>query len=461
MRKNAATTVAVIVVAAGVLGFAAWRLQPAWLVTMVDTARVAAGMPPSGAAQGDAATAGAGKADGAKADAGKTDAGKAGTASGGKGGRRGGGAPSVSVATAVSGELPVRRSTIGWIASTASTTVTAQQQGMVTALLAKNGQEVKAGDVLVQLDDRAAKATLDRDTAALARDGATVTSTKADLKRAEDLFSRKFDSQQQLDQATAAAASAEAVVNLDQANIAADKVVLDEMSIKAPHDGRLGAFAITVGSLIQPSNPVVTLTDVDNIEAVFAVSDADVDLLRRSLATGPVPVQLVAADMSAAPAGSGAATKAAPTPVAGEVDFIDSAIVQGSGTIAVRASVKNTDRVFWPGQAVKVDVDLGTLSPVVIVPTVAVQPGQAGPNVFVVKPDKTIDVRPVTVAGIVGDRAAISAGLTAGEQVITEGQLALASGMAVTVRDGSGKPAAAGKAPADAKTKPAVVGDAS
>ncbi len=446
MRKKAATTVALIVVAAGVLGFAAWRLQPAWLVAMADKAGIATGSTATGAAHGDPA----------KADAGKANAG-----GGAKGGRRGGGASTVSVATASTGELPVRRSTIGWIASTASTTVTAQQQGMVTALLASNGQEVKAGDVLVQLDDRAAKATLDRDTAAMTRDQASVTSTQADLKRVGDLFSRKFDSQQQLDQATAAAASAEAVVNLDAANIAADKVVLDEMRIKAPHDGRLGAFAITVGSLIQPGNAVVTLTDVDNIEAVFTVSDADVDLLRRSLATGPVPVQLLSADTSAAPAGSGAVAKAQPTPVAGQVDFIDSSIVQGSGTMAVRASVKNTDRVFWPGQAVKVDVDLGTLSPVVIVPTVAVQPGQAGPNVFVVKPDKTIDVRPVTVAGIVGDRAAISAGLAAGEQVVTEGQLALASGMKVNVRDGTGKPADAGKTPDAAKAKPAVVGDAS
>ena len=431
MRKAPLVAVGVVVLlAAGGLGY--WRHQPAVLF-----------------GNGGAAGAGDGASAAAKAD---------GAAGGHKGGRHGGGPVAVTVATAASGELPVRRSTIGWIASKAATTITAQQQGMVTALLAENGQEVKTGDILVQLDDRAAKATLDRDTAAMARDSAAVTSTKADLARAQDLFSRKFDSQQQLDQATAAAASAEAVVKLDEANIAADRVVLDEMQIKAPHDGRLGAFAITVGSLITPGSAVVTLTDINNIEAVFTVSDADVSLLRHSLTKGPVPVSLVPAD--AAPAPDKAASPAGKTmaaPVAGAVDFIDSTIAAGSGTMAVRAAVENTDRVFWPGEAVKVDVDLGRLSDVVIVPTVAVQEGQSGPNVFVVMPDNTIDVRPVTVAGIVGDKAAISAGLKAGEQVVTEGQLSLAEGMSVAVRGGA--------ATGDSKSpktngKPMVVGGA-
>ncbi|MCX5495488.1 efflux RND transporter periplasmic adaptor subunit [Kaistia dalseonensis] len=389
-------------------------------------------------------------------------AGSTGAASGGKG-HRGGGA-SVSVATAVAGDLPVRRSTIGWIQSTASTTVTTQQQGVVTALLATNGQEVKAGDVLVQLDDRAAQATLDRDSAAMLRDQATVTSTKADLVRAQDLFNRKFDSQQQLDQATAAAASATAVVALDQANITADKVVVDELKIRAPHNGRLGAFPITVGSLVQPGNPIVTLTDIDNIEAVFTVSDADVDLLRQSLAIGPVTVQISSADPGVAPASGGDATAKAteppaPTVVAGKVDFIDSTITSGSGTIAVRAAVANTDRVFWPGQAVKVAVDLGVNRNIVIVPTVAIQQGQGGSNVFVVKPDKTIDVRPVQVAGIVRDKAGVSAGLKAGDQVVTEGQLSLATGMTVNVREP--KAAGVGAASPPAHGAPAVVGGAS
>ncbi|HWJ73245.1 MAG TPA: efflux RND transporter periplasmic adaptor subunit [Kaistia sp.] len=432
MRKAAVLAVGVAaIIAAGAMGVGYWR--PPFLFGAASAA--------------DGATS---QTQGAE--------GKGAAPTGGKGGRHGVGAVSVTVATATAGDLPVRRSTIGWIASTASTTVTTQQQGIVTRLLAANGQEVKAGDVLVELDDRAAQATLDRDTAAMTRDEAAVTSTKADLSRAQDLFGRKFDSQQQLDQATAAAASAEAVVKLDEANIAADKVVLDEMRIKAPHDGRLGAFAITVGSLIQPGNAVVTLTDIDNIEALFAVSDADVDLLRQSLAKGPVAVQLSAADPGVTPAsGIGAAQAGVAAPATGQVDFIDSTIVQGSGTMSVRATVSNKDRVFWPGQAVKVDVDLGTNRGIVIVPTVAVQQGQGGANVFVVKPDKTIDVRPVTVAGIVGAKAGISAGLSAGDQVVTEGQLSLAEGMTVNVRDGKG--AKAGD-PA-AKTKPTVVGDAS
>ena len=429
MRTKAATTVVALLVAAGALGLGAWLYQPTWLTALAKTQPAAAA-----AATPDAAAAG-----------------------GHTGGRRGG-AVSVSVASAATGELPVRRSTIGWIASTAATTVTAQQQGMVTALLAANGQEVKAGEGLVQLDDRAAEATLARDKAALARDETAVTSTAADLKRAEDLFGRKFDSQQQLDQATAAAASAAAVTTLDQANIAADTVVVDEMRIKAPHDGRLGAFGITVGSLVQPGNAVVSLTNVDTIEAVFTVSDADVDLLRRSLAQGPVKVALVAADTATTPQG-----QAGPTPAAGTVDFIDSTIVEGSGTMAVRAAVENTDRVFWPGQAVKVDIDLSTLRDVVIVPTVAIQQGPAGPNVFVVKPDKTIDVRPVTVAGIVGERAAISAGLAAGEEVVTEGQLSLAAGMTVSTKGNpdQGKPGDKSRPGDTAQPKPAVVGDAS
>ncbi|WP_336799264.1 efflux RND transporter periplasmic adaptor subunit [Kaistia sp. MMO-174] len=367
--------------------------------------------------------------------------------------------PSVTVATAETGNLPVRRSTIGWINSVSSTTVTTQQQGVVTTIAVANGADVKAGDLLVQLDDRAAKATLARDKAALARDQATVVSTKADLKRAQDLVARQVDSAQQLDQAVAAAASAAAVVQLDQANIDADQVVVDDMHITAPHDGRLGAFAITVGSLVQPGTTVVVLTDMDNLEANFTVSDADVGLLRQSLSAGNVPVRVSpsnppTAAVSGQKAGGdpaqatpAAAAEPAPVPAAqATVDFIDSNINSGSGTMAVRAAVPNRNREFWPGQAVKVEIDLGSHSDVVLVPTVAVQPGQNGSNVFVVKPDQTIDVRQVQLAGIVGDRAGIVSGLEAGDNVVTEGQLSLANGMKVTVRDG--KPAAAGAAPA-------------
>ncbi|MBB3930423.1 multidrug efflux system membrane fusion protein [Kaistia hirudinis] len=391
------------------------------VVIAAGAAYVHQGLPPGGTALAQEAAAGGG-------------------AKGGK--RGGGGAVAVTVAAATTGDLPVRRATIGWIQSKAATTVTTQQQGIVTSIAVANGQEVKTGDVILQLDDRAAQATLARDEAALSRDQASVVSTKADLQRAQDLFKRQVASNQQLDQATAAAASAAAVIALDNANIAADQVVIDDMKIRAPHDGRLGAVAVTVGTLVQPGNAIVTLTDVDHVEAVFTVSDADADILRRTLASGPVAVHL-------RPAGDSAAA-----PVDATVDFIDSAIAQGSGTLAVRADVANAKRLFWPGEAVNVEVDLGIHRAIVLAPTVAVQEGQSGPEVFVVKPDGTIDVRNVTVAGIVGDTAGIASGLSAGEQVVTEGQLSLFPGEKVTIRDASGSgdaapPAKKNKAPAE------------
>lgn len=370
--------------------------------------------------------------------------------SAGKG--RAGTPPSVAVTTAESSSLPIRRSTIGWINSTASTAVTTQQQGVVTRIAQPNGADVKTGDLLVQLDDRAAQATLARDKAALLRDQATVVATSADLKRAQDLVVRKVDSSQQLDQAVAAAASAAAVVTLDQANIDADQVVVDDLRITAPHDGRLGAFPITVGSLVQPGTTMVVLTDMDHVEANFTVSDADVGLLRQSLAAGTVAIRVSPANASttATPASGAAAVAPTDVPAAATVDFIDSNISSGSGTMAVRAAVPNQGRTFWPGQAVKVDVDLGANENVVIVPAVAVQPGQSGSNVFVVRPDGTIDVRAVDVVGIVGDRAGVAIGLKAGEKVVTEGQLSLAAGMKVAIRQAAVAPAAtpppAGKA---------------
>ncbi|MCX5512520.1 efflux RND transporter periplasmic adaptor subunit [Kaistia algarum] len=361
---------------------------------------------------------------------------------GGKGGRHaGGGAAPVKVATATTGDLPVRRSTIGWIQSKAATTITTQQTGIVTSIAVANGQEVKTGDLILQFDDRAAEATLARDHAALARDQTTVVSTTADLQRVQDLVKRQVDSAQQLDVSTAAAASAKAVISLDEANIAADQVVVDEMKIRAPHAGRLGAVAVTVGSLVQPGSAIVTLTDVDNIEAVFTVSDADAGLLRASLAEGAVPVHVRSADSGGAGAPALDAT----------VDFIDSTIVQGSGTMAARASLANDKRLFWPGEAVNIDVDLSVHRGIVLVPSVAVQQGQNGPEIFVVKADGTIDVRNVEVAGIVGDQAGIAKGLAKGEQVVTEGQLSLTAGQKVTVRDASG---GSGGDPASKKSRP-------
>ncbi|WP_419693738.1 efflux RND transporter periplasmic adaptor subunit [Mesorhizobium muleiense] len=337
-------------------------------------------------------------------------------------------ATAVVAATASTADFPIRRYAIGFVSSPAVVSVNARISSQITSIAVKDGQMVKAGDLLFSLDDRALKAQLARDQATLAKDQALLASATADLERAKALVARQAGTQQTYDQAIAAQKSAAAAVDADRATIEADEVQLDFATITAPISGRLGAVSVVIGDLVttnsgsSTSTPLVTITQMDPLRVNFNLPESDLALLHKALA---------------AP-GQGAVTLTRdgdPTPIGkGTLDFVDSSVDTASGTIAARASVPNPDLSLWPGQYVNVVLDAGIMPQMTSVPTVAVQPSQKGPFVYVIKPDNTVEVRPVQVALTGGDNSAIGEGLKSGENIVVEGQAKLKDG--APVREG-------------------------
>lgn len=371
-------------------------------------------------------------------------------AGGGKGGRASGGERPVTVitATASEGDFPIERTSVGFLSSPTVVNINARVTSAVTEVAVKDGQTVKAGDLLFKLDDRALQAALQKDQAALAKDQAAEVSALADFNRDKDLLAKGAGTQQAYDQQMAALKGFQASVAADQAAIAADEVQLSYATITAPVDGRLGAVNTTVGNIVSASSnqgssaatPLVTITQMAPLQVTFDLPESDVPMLQKAVEAGKADaVSLTLPDGKDVVA-------------TGPLDFIDSSVDTTTGTIAARAAIANADGKLWPGQYVEVTVRFGTLS-AVGVPTVAVQQGQKGAYVFVVGADGKAAMRPVTVALTDGARTAIGAGLAAGDRVVVEGQGRLKDGTPVREQkaDGdAGSPSGGGAAkPAD------------
>ncbi|TIT57388.1 MAG: efflux RND transporter periplasmic adaptor subunit, partial [Mesorhizobium sp.] len=335
-------------------------------------------------------------------------------ASGGNGGAR---SASIVSATATTADFPIRRYAIGFVSSPAVVNINARVSSQIVSIDVKDGQMVKTGDVLFSLDDRALKAQLAKDQATLAKDQALLASSNSDLQRAKDLVAKQAGTQQTYDQAVAAQKAAAATVDADKATIDADNVQLGFATIAAPISGRLGAVNVAVGDLVTVSNgnsstatPLVTITQMDPLQVNFNLPERDLALLHKALANPQQNAVTLTQNGDPRPIGKGT------------LDFVDSSVDTASGTIATRASIPNADLSLWPGQYVNVVLDAGIMPQMTSVPTVAVQPSQKGPFVYVVKQDNTVHMRPVQVALTEGENSAISQGLKSGEKVVTEGQ---------------------------------------
>jgi RND family efflux transporter MFP subunit len=356
--------------------------------------------------------------------------------------RAGSGPAAVRVAPAEAGSLPVLRQSIGTVVASASTALASQTAGFVLDIHVQNGARVKAGDVLISLDDRAIQAVLAKDRATLARDEALLDDARRKLESVQKLVKSGVYNKQQGDDAEAAVRAAEAAVVVDRAVLAADDVSLSNTRIKAPFDGQLGAIAVSRGSFVAPGTPLVTLTDMAEVQAEFTLSESDLPLARQAFADKALSVSVTPAMAETAAA-----------PVSGPVVFIDTMVDAGSGTFKLRAKLDNGTGVLWPGQALSITVHAGDRPGLVLIPVVAIIQTAQGPAVYVVKADQTAELRPVTLDVQVGDMAGVASGLAAGETVVVEGQQSLANGAPVRIADDKNAAKAAPGAP-DKAAKP-------
>ena len=310
------------------------------------------------------------------------------------------------VAKVVTKDVPVYLDEIGTCAAYETVQVQAQVSGQIIARHFQDGSDVKQGDPLFTIDPRPYQATLDQAKAQAALDQAT-------LKRQEDLRARKVISQQDYDTAVANSRKSQAAAEAAQVN-------LDYCYIKSPINGRVGLRNVDVGNLVGPSTPpLVTIQGLDPIYTDFTVAENDLPTVRKYLGGPNVKVQTYLPDGSI-------------TPRTGDLYFIDNAVQPGSGTVKARAVTPNPDRALWPSEFVRVRFILDMLTNATLVPSQAVQVSQSGPFVFVVKPDNTVDLRPVKPGQRQeGDLTVIESGVTAGETVVVTGQLALSPGAKV------------------------------
>jgi multidrug efflux system membrane fusion protein len=330
----------------------------------------------------------------------------------------------VKVATAAVEPTPVEFDTIGTVQTIASVTVKSRLDGFIDKVLVKDGQFVKAGDVMFQLDSRAAQALVDQASATLARDEAQLANAQRDVGRYKSLVSKDFVSRQQYDTSTTTATALQATVQADRAQLENAKVLLSYYTIVAPLDGRVGMIAIKRGNSIKSNDlPLATVNQIQPIYVSFALPQIELPELRQAMAEGPVMVKVLAQGDKGAP-------------VEGKVAFFDNTIDSTSGTINVRATFANEEQRLWPGQFVNVSVLVRTDPDALVVPPTAIQVGQKGNYVFVVKQDDTVELRPVTVDRTVNGRVVIGSGLKAGERVATDGQMRLTNGARVRIVTG-------------------------
>lgn len=339
------------------------------------------------------------------------------------------GAIPVRAATATNTPTPVQLNTIGMVQTIASVAIKSRLDAVIDKVLVQDGQFVKAGDILFQLDSRAAEAQVHQAEATLARDQVQLANAQRNVERDQTLLSKDFVSHQQFDTDSATAKSLQATVLADQAQLENSKVLLTYYTIISPIDGRVGMIAIKRGNSIKSNDvPLATINQIQPIYVSIAVPQNTLPELRAAMTQSPVAVEVQ-------PQGDKG------PPVEGRVAFFDNSIDSTSGTISVRATFANEEQRLWPGQFVNVSILVRTDPDALVVPPAAIQVGQNGSYVFVIKDDGTAETRAVTVDRTIDGKAVVSKGLRSGEKVVTDGQLRLSDGARVQiVTDNQPKP---------------------
>jgi multidrug efflux system membrane fusion protein len=346
--------------------------------------------------------------------------------SSGDGGARGATAPApavpVTVATAARRDAPVTLRTIGTVDAYASVAVRAQVEGQLARAHVAEGQEVQAGDPLFLIDPRPFEAALHEAEARLARTRAEADRARVEAGRFARLVRSGVVSRDEYDRTRTQAAALAAAVAADEAAVASARIRLQYCDIRAPLGGRIGQRLVDEGNVVEANE--TTLAVINQLRPVhvsFSVPQQELPGIRRHMAEGALPVEAFWADDTSA--GVGALT------------FVDNQVDQTTGTVLLKAEFPNAGEQLWPGQFVNVVLQLAVRPDVVMVPGRAVQPGQAGPWLFVVRDDGTVEARSVAVGETVGEEVVVERGVEAGERVVTEGQLRLAPGMRVEAKD--------------------------
>ena len=335
----------------------------------------------------------------------------------------------VAVAPATARAMPVRVQAVGNILAAESVSVRSQVTGPLADVRFKEGQDVEQGQVLFTIDPRPSEAQLQQAQAELARVRAAAEFARREASRYRELFDRGLVARSQYEQIVSNASSAEATERAARAAVDTARLQVSYTTIRAPIAGRSGRVLVDRGNLVQANaTDLVVINRLRPIEVAFTVPGDYLNEIRRRAEGNELEV-------TATPGGDA-------NPAAGRLTFVDNRVDPQTGTVQLKATFPNDDARLWPGQFVNVIVTLGVEPNAIVVPSAAVQTGQQGSYVFVVKPDSTAEMRPVTLARQDGDNTIIAKGVSPGETVVTDGQLRLAPGVRVEAQSQAAAPSA-------------------
>lgn len=326
----------------------------------------------------------------------------------------------VVVAAAMQRDIPLEVKAVGTVEAYSNVQVKSMIAGEITKEGFAEGQDVRRGDLLFVIDPRPYQAALAQAQGNLARDSAQEANARAQGTRYAALFKEGVVSREQYDSITAAADALKQAVEADRAAVETAKVNLTYTTIFSPIDGRTGNLMVHRGNVVKANDiSILSINQVQPIYATFAVPEMYLPEIKRSQAGRKLVVTVRVPNE--------------PKPAEGVLTFIDNTVDPATGTIKLKATFTNHDRRLWPGQFADVSMTLSTDKNAVLIPSAAVQTGQNGQYVFVVKPDNTAELRNVTVSRVVGSDSVITSGVQAGEQVVTDGQVRLTPGKKVAL----------------------------
>jgi len=329
----------------------------------------------------------------------------------------------VTVAKVEQKAMPMQIRAIGTVQPISTVAVRALVGGQLTRVYFREGDDVRRGQALFTIDPRPYAAAMAQATANLARDQANDRNAQSEAARYADLVKKDYVTKEEYEKITSGAEAAKAVVAADRAAVENARLQLAYCNITSPIDGRTGSLMVHAGNIVHANdtNPLVVINQVTPVYVQFAIPETQLGDFR---ARGGINVPV-----SAAPQKGGAAIGA------GRLTFIDNAVDSTTGTITLKALFPNQNRALWPGQFVTVAVTLQERPDAVVVPSQAVQTGQRGQYVYVVKEDRSVEMRPVRVADSVDQQSIIESGVNPGETVVTDGQLRLTPKSHVDVKN--------------------------
>ncbi len=335
----------------------------------------------------------------------------------------------VTVGTAARQDVPVEVRAIGHVEPYSTVSLKARVGGEVTKVGFKDGQDVKKGELLFQIDPRPYEAMLAQARAQLERDRAVAKNAEEDSRRYADLVQKDYVTREQYGATRSNAAAAMATVKADEAAVQNARLQLSYCAVTAPISARAGSVLVYPGNQVKGNDdkPLVVLNQIQPVYVSFAVPESSLAAIRQHARPGQ--------NLSVAASASGNPGNTQ----TGELTFLDNTVDPTTGTILLKATFPNQNEVLWPGEYVDVVLRLATEPGAIVVPSQAVQTGQAGQYVYVVKSDLTVESRPVKVSRTHGPLAIVTNGLQPGERVVTDGQLRLAPGSKVEIKQTEGR----------------------